>query len=432
MSVEPPMAKRRSRRALLIAAAALAAAGCGTGATVVGGNNAYTATTLTVYTALPLLGPDGADMTSMVDGEELALYLAGGHVGKLHVSIEELDDAADPAVASSLRSNTVLTGHSAQTASSDLSTTAYIGDLDSASTALSLPLNNQNGILQLSPGAPYPGFTDRGPANVGGDPLNFYGNTPRTFARLVPSDTVQAQAIVRFMRSQGVRRLAVLRQSASPFETAIAPLVASAARAAGIDVVAERDGIDTSTASSAAAFAPLAAALARTHPDAVFAGAAPQRGTQLLWKALHAGLPAAKLFAPSELARPTFLSGLDPGAAAATYLTSPYLEPGQYPPAARTVLAQIRRLFPGQTPTVYALYGYEAMHDVLSAIARAKNPGQRGGGPGGLVATFFHLGVIHGVIGTYTIDRNGDTSLRTFDGYRVGAGATLRFVQAFS
>ena len=409
-------APSRRRATLVVAALALAAAGCGSGATVEGGNNAFTATTLTVYTCLPLLGPDAADMTSMVDGEELALYRAGGHVGKLHVSIDELDDYADPAVASSLKTNKLQTSHCVYAASSDLSTTAY-----------SLPLNNQNGILQISPGAPYPGFTDPGPADLGGDPDNYYGNGSRTFARLVPSDAVQAQALARFMRTEGVRRLAVLRDSSSPFVTAIAPLVAAAARAAGIAVVAQRDGIDTSTATPGAPFAALAAALAPSHPDAVFIGASPQRGTQLLFQALHAALPAAKLFAPSELAMPSFVNGLAAGPAAATYLTSPYLEPDQYPPEARGILAQAARLFPGTRPTVFALYGYEAMHDVLAAIAGTKNPADRSA----LVSTFFHLGVIHGAIGTYTIDSRGDTSLRTFDGYRVAPGGTLRLVRAF-
>jgi branched-chain amino acid transport system substrate-binding protein len=429
-----PPGRRAGRAALLCAALALIAAGCGSGATVEGGNNAFSATTLTVYTCLPLLGPDSSEMTSLVDGEEFALYRANGHVGKLHVSIDELDDYADPAVASSLRTNPVLTGHCAYTASSDLSTAAYIGDFDSASTALSLPLNNQNGILQISPGASYPGFTDKAPADVGGDPLNFYPTRARTFARLVPSDTVQAQAIARFMRVEGVRRLAVLRDPSRPYETetAIAPLVATAARAAGIRVVARSDSVDTESASSAAAFASLAASLVRSDPDAVFTGAPPQSGTQMLFEALHRALPAARLFAPSELAVPTFLDGLAAGPASVTYLTSPYLEPSQYPPAARTVLAGIARLFQRQTPSVFALYGYEAMNDVLRAIRHAKNPAQRGGGPGGLVSSFFHLGVIRGVIGTYTIDAQGDSSLRTFDGYRLGSGGTLRLVRAFS
>jgi len=40
--------------------------------------------------------------------------------------------------------------------------------------------------------------------------------------------------------------------------------------------------------------------------------------------------------------------------------------------------------------------------------------------------------VIHGVIGTYRIAPNGDTSLNRFDIYRVDAGGTLHLVRAIS
>ena len=84
------------RRALAAAAAATLAAllaGCGSSGVVEGGNNAFSATTLTIYTDQPLLGPQQANMTALVNGEELALYEAGGHVGQLHISIQELNAA---------------------------------------------------------------------------------------------------------------------------------------------------------------------------------------------------------------------------------------------------------------------------------------------------------------------------------------------------
>ena len=154
-------------------------------------------------------------------------------------------------------------------------------------------------------------------------------------------------------------------------------------------MVAQNDSIDTESAGSAARSPRPPPRWRAAHPDAVFTGAPPQSGTQLLFAALHRALPAAKLFAPSELAVPTFLDGLAAGPASATYLTSPYLRLSQYPPASRTVLAGIARLFPGHTPNVFALYGYEAMNDVLSAVERAKNPAQRGAGPGGLSRASF-------------------------------------------
>jgi ABC-type branched-subunit amino acid transport system substrate-binding protein len=77
--------------------------------------------------------------------------------------------------------------------------------------------------------------------------------------------------------------------------------------------------------------------------------------------------------------------------------------------------------------SVYALYGYAAMEDILAAIKKA---GREASDRVKLLAVFFHhLGRIHDVIGSYTIDGNGDSSLSTFDGYRVTADGGLALLR---
>jgi len=422
-------ARPRVTRALLVALLALVLAGCGSSTTIQGGNDAFSATTLTVYSVLPMLGPDGARMTEIVNGEALALYEAGGHVGPLHVSLDATNDADSPLISpDALHGDTARTAQAAHVASSDLSTVAYIGGYTSAETALSLPLSNENDVLQISPGSPYVGFTDPSPAALPADPTALYPNHVRTFARLVPSQAVEATATVRFMRSLRVRRLFVLTDASNPpYDSAIAALVAAAAPAAGITVAGARNGIDTRSLTRRVAYGAVVSAVAAAHPDAILLGATANVGADALSRALHARLPVARLFVPSTLATPAFLAGLR-AAATATYVTSPILELAQYPPPAQRVLAQYRRLY-GLTPSPFVLYGYEAMHDVLLAIAKAyPYAAQRDR----LLAAFHRLGVIHGVIGDYSINAAGDTSLASFDGYRVSATGALVLLRRIS
>ena len=180
---------------------------------------------------------------------------------------------------------------------------------------------------------------------------------------------------------------------------------------------------------SRADYATIAQSVAAQRPDGVLLGGVPNAGAQALWNELHAKLGHAKLFAPSTLATSTFLRGIGGGAASATYVTSPILEPDQYPASAQQVFAEYRRAFGGIEPTPYALYGYEAMKDVLRAIAKA---GRKAADRPSLASAFFHLGEIHGVIGDYTIDPHGDTSLASFDGYRVSAVGGLVLVRRIS
>ena len=432
----------RARPACVALVLAAVLAGCGTSGTVQGGNDTYSATTLTVYSNLPLLGPEGAQMTSIVNGEVLALYDQGGHVGKLHVSLDSLNDypdgsVSDPLLPDPLRTLDAQVGESAHTASSDLSTVAYIGDYDSDATWISLPLNNQNDILQVSPGSSYVGFTDANPADLTGDPGAFYAYgdqtvdgqiVKRTFARLDPSDLAEAHATVAWMRSLGVRRLAVVEDASNPaYDSVIGKLVAAAAASAGITVVANDSGVNTATLTSPASYAALAKSLAGARPDAVLLGGTADAGATALWRELHRVLPAARLFAPSTLATPAFLGAL--GASAnATYVTSPILEPSQYGALAQHVFAQYRSLF-AAAPNGYVLYGYDAMRDILLAIAKA---GPKAANRPSLLAAFFALGRsgFTGALGDYTIDADGDSSLATFDGYRVSRSGALVLARA--
>jgi branched-chain amino acid transport system substrate-binding protein len=409
---------------LAIAALAASLAGCSSSGTQAGG---YTyEKTLTVYSDLPLQGPQGALMTSINDGEILALEQAHAGGRDRNVSIALVNDARHGAGGWDRET----TAHAAEAAGQDIDAIAYIGDFDSAATAISLPLINENDILQVSPASPYIGLTDANPLDQTGEPAGYYPSGKRTFARLLPSDLAEAAATASFMRALGVRRLYVLSDTAAlsaPYDSVIARQVAGDAASRGITLAGAAD-VDTADASPSSAFATIAAMIARTHADAVLLGAAPDAGAQALWQELHTALPGTKLFAPSTLATAPFLRSLA-GAASSTYVTSPILPLAQYPASAQVVLGEYRRAF-GTAPTADSLYGYEAMASVLAAIQRAgRNAHKRLS----VVDAYFHLGLRRSVIGTYRISQStGDTSLAQFAGYRVGNAGQLIEVRRFS
>jgi branched-chain amino acid transport system substrate-binding protein len=411
---------RRTVAAVIVLALALALAACGgKRATVQGGNDTFTATTLTVYLDLPLQGPDFQRQMAIADGAALALYRQGGHVGQLHISFVLLNDAGWRTGAWSQAQ----TGDSARTASSDQSAVAYIGDFDSGATAISQKLNNENDIVQILPGSGYTGFTDASAANLPGDPHAYYPDGSRTLVRLVPSDAVQARAIVRLLRAQGARRLYVISDSSDPLSADVAPLAAAAAPAAGL-ALAGRASISTAASTPLASYRAAAAAAAASRPDAVLLAGPGDTGAATLWRDLHAALPRARLVGSSTLARSPFLQSIG-AAAARSEIVSPYLEPGQYPASARGVFAQYRARFHA-APTVFALYGYQAMSLALAAIEKA---GRFAPDRASYLRTFHSLGTIDGVLGRFRFDANGDTSLRTFDAYRVSPTGALSLLR---
>jgi branched-chain amino acid transport system substrate-binding protein len=414
---------RQFRSAGHIAAVILGGLGlAGCGATAKGSSPTAQNQTLTVYSVLPVQGPDRARQESIVSGEKLALYQAGGHVGKFHISFASLTDS--DAKAGSWTPDDTLTA--ARTASQDTTTIAYIGDWDSGASAISLPLLNETGVLQVSPASTYVGLSDDSPTDGRGEPDRYYpAGGPRTFARLQPTDAVEAAGMLRYMKALGVRRVYLLGDY-DVFDADIAGIVAQDAAASGITVVGHA-GLDTTVMGTQPSDYAKAAALATAKTDAVLFGGSPGPGAEALWQALHDAGPRVKLFAASSLATPAFVAAAGT-AAPETYVTSPVLELAQYPPAAQAVLRDYEALFhvPG---SAYSLYGYEAMSAILNSIRIA---GPLGSDRATVVHDFFAIRNRDSVLGRYSMTPTGDTTLANMAGYTVDASGRLQFARSLS
>jgi branched-chain amino acid transport system substrate-binding protein len=378
-----------------------------------------TGSQLTIYSSLPLQGPDAAISRQVVDGEKLALADAGGRAGRYHIGYFSLDDSNpktgiwDPG----------LTASDAKTAAQDTSTIAYLGDLNSGATALSLPNMNGAGILQISPSSPYAGLTSS--LDAGQDePGRFYLTGQRNFVRLQPGDPVEAAAQVALMGELAVHRVYVL-DNEEPFNTPLAALVAGDAEQAGIEVA----GHDSIPIKPGASFAGEVEKIVRSGADAVFVSgdageSSGAEGAALLWQALHTADPRLWLLGASALASESFTQ-LIGSAAARTRLTTPELPPSEYPPSARGVLSDYRTHFHSQGGT-YALYGYEAMTLVLSAVKAA---GRDGNDRKTIISRVFDTKNRDSVIGRYSIEPSGETTLTRYGVDRVSAGRPA-FVKA--
>jgi len=385
--------------------AALAALACGCGS-VSGASSS--GNQLTVYSSLPLQGPSGAVSQQIVNGEKLALYDAGGHVGPFKVSYDSQDDSSptsgqwDPSV----------TAADAKTAADDPSTIAYLGDYNSAATAISLPLINAAGILQISPASPYGGLTSSLYAGQD-EPERFYPTGKRNFARLQPGDRAQAQAQVRLMSDLHVSKVYVLDDQ-DPFELPLAQMVVSDSEQAGISIAAH-DSLDTTATTS---FAGETSKIAQSGAQAVFFAGGTTPEIVALWKQLHSADPRLWLLGPSTMVNATFTSAIGSGPAARTLLTTPVLPVDMYPASSRYVLADYRRQFHEQ-PEAYALFGYAAMSATLQAIRHA---GKRGSNRQAVIDALFAAGERDSVIGRYAIEPDGETTLSSYGVDRVAAG----------
>jgi branched-chain amino acid transport system substrate-binding protein len=106
------------------------------------------------------------------------------------------------------------------------------------------------------------------------------------------------------------------------------------------------------------------------------------------------------------------------GSAPEVLVTAAAEDPAELPPSGRRMLRGFRVRF-RREPGPYAAYGYEAMAVVLDSIRRA---GDSGDDRDSVVNAFFDTRDRHSVLGTYSIDDVGDTTLNRLAGYRVRGG----------
>jgi branched-chain amino acid transport system substrate-binding protein len=365
---------------------------------------------LTVYSSLPLQGSTAGVSEQIVDGEKLALADAGGHAGPFKIEYDSLDDANPK----SGQWEPGLTATDAKIAAQDTSTIAYLGEFDSAATAVSLPFINAAGILQISPASPYVGLTSS-LDTAQDEPERFYPSGKRTFVRLQPGDTVQAQAEVELLKSLGVHKLYVLDDQ-DAFQVPLADLVASDAEHAGITVLAH----DSLSTQATAVFTGEVEKIANSGAQAVFLAGGEGTGTPALWRQLHGASPHLALLASAATVAESFTSRI--GAAAAnTYLTTPVLPAGMYASDARGVLRHYRSVF-GNEGGGWALYGYEAMKLVLDAI---RNSGARGNDRQAVIKRVFSTHHRSSVLGSYSVQPDGETTLDRYGIERVIGGRAV-------
>jgi branched-chain amino acid transport system substrate-binding protein len=366
---------------------------------------------LTVYTSGALHGDAGRQAQDGADAVRLALRQAGGMAGPFTVSVVSFDDT-DPDTGRWGQDQVI---GNARRAISDRNIIAYIGMGDSGATALSLPLLNEAGVLQIGPTAGYVGLTR---AAGRGEPDRFYPSGIRTFGRIAPADDVQARALLDAMRARGVRRLALVHDGELE-ALGLAGLITRDARGAGIEVVTEK-AVDPHDSDQSG----VAADVAATGADAALYAGEGARGGATVLDALHDADPGMALFASSGLADDAFASAVKPATARRLLMTSPAVPLAELPQGARAFAAAFRRAY-GRDPGPGAIFGYEAMRAVLAAVREA---GAKGNDRTAVIRAYFALDERSTALGPMAVTPSGDSTLRRYGIWRVRDGR-LAFVR---
>jgi len=369
-----------------------------------------------IVSSLPRTGSAKSQTDTIVNGILIALEEADHRVGDFRIVYGDWDDATAGAGQWTAEAETANANRAVQ----DPDVMAYLGTYNSGASKISMPILNRAHLLMISPAATWPGLTKPDMGDPG-EPYIYRPSGEINFLRLVPTDDLQGPRGAAWAKEMGVRRVYVLDDN-EVYGKGIANLFIDACQDLGIEVLGH-ESIDV----KAQEFKPLMAMIKSLDPDMIYFGGTTQtKGGQIAKDMVAAGLDA-KLMVPDACFENAFIESA--GAENVNdrvFVTFGGLPPEQLEGPGKRFVENYRKRF-GRDPEGYAIYGYEAAKAALEAIRLAGIKDRDAIRKAAIGIKDFD----QGAVGTWSFDKNGDSTLGTISGIRIHNGK-FEFVKVLS
>ena len=412
------MRLRRAIIAGLIAVGALVIAACGSSSSSSSGaSSGGGANTINIYSDLPLKGGVSAQTLPLLNGEKLALKEAGGKAGQWKVNFISLDDST---ATSPTNYDLNVCQSDARKTATDSKAVYVVGPFNSGCAEVEIPITNQAGLAQVSPANTYPGLTTNDPGTSPGEPQKYYPSGQRTYLRIVPRDTIQGQAGLVAMKQFGCTRVAVADDK-TPYGVGLATQIQLHGKANGITVTSVTPVDPTSPN-----FRSYVSTVKSQGANCVYTAFNPPGEVQLV-KDINSAVPTAKIFGGDGVCGETETNpakgGIPKSIAPLFHCTVATQGLTTYP-GGKAFLAAYKAAYGVSNADPYSIYGYEDMKLALTTIAKL---GAQGNSKSAVLKALFATQNYHGAVGTYSFDKNGDTTLKSYGLYKVGSDGNPLF-----
>jgi branched-chain amino acid transport system substrate-binding protein len=393
---------------VLVVGLALLFIGCGGGGDQ-GGSGGGGGQTVKIVSDLPLQGSNRAQTTTMVNAIEMAIEERGGKAGSATIEYESLDNAT----AQAGQWDEAKCAENAQTAAQDEEIVGWIGPFNSGCAAVEIPILNEAGLGMISPANTYIGLTK--PGGEPDEPEKYYPTGERNYSRVIVADDEQGQAGALLMEEEGVESVYILDDKET-YGKGLADQVQKSAEELGIQIVG-REGID----GSAANYRSLMNKIARIDPDAIyFGGIIENNAGQLIKDKVGAGMSNDDVLfiGPDGIFLDTFLTQAG-NAAEGAYITFGGLPQSELTAKGQQFVQDYESQYDDAVQP-YTAYAYEAANVMLDAIEKASKEGEVT--REAVLQQIFATEDFNGVLGTWSFDEDGDTSLTELSIQRVENG----------
>jgi branched-chain amino acid transport system substrate-binding protein len=365
---------------------------------------------------LPLQGAGRTQTIEMTKAINFVLkshnYKAGSHT----LAYQSCDDAT--AQAGKWDSGKVSANANAYARNS--SVIGVIGTFNSGAAEIMIPILNRapNGpIGMISPANTYVGLTHAGPGTAPGEPGKYYPTRKRNYVRVVAADDFQGAADAILAKTyMKVKKLYILNDKEA-YGLGVATNVRNALNKIKGVKTAGFEAWDP----KASSYEALANKIKASGADGVFLGGLICENGGKLVKDLRAGLGSkVAIMAPDGF---TPVSAVVDGAGTAANgmtVSVAGLPNSGLKGAGKTFLSSFSKVVHKQADP-YSVYAAQAAEIMYQAIA--KSDGSRGS----VASNLFKTNIKNGILGTFRINANGDTTSNPVTVYKVVGGKSATF-----
>jgi len=384
-----------------------ASAGAGTQPEVCKNKKGTSSTEIHVYSSLPRQGTNTEQTNTLV--EQIKNILDGQKIGAYTIKYFDLDDSS---AANNGDWDGTVEQANANKAAADPDAMVYIGTYNSGAAKLSIPILNQACLVMISPANTYPGLTKAVEGvTAPGEPGLYYPAGYRNYARPIATDDIQGAAGAEWAKTQGKTKAYVLDDT-QVYGAGLAKAWALHANKIGLTVVSPNktsEGFDA----KATDYSALAQKIKASGADIIYIGSITGQNTGKLWKDLRAAMPDITIMSGDGVFEKSWYEGA--GAAGnSTYLTFGGIGPDQLTGAGKEWFDKYKTDHAGNQPATYTAYGNAAATAALAALQKAATNDRWE-----VLKNAMATKDLPTVLGTLTLDANGDAIGGSISGYQV-------------
>ena len=363
---------------------------------------------------LPLQGSGRTQTVQMTKAIAYILKQHNWKAGKYSLAYQSCDDST----AQAGKWDSGKCSANANAYAQDQSLIGVIGTFNSGCAEIIIPILNRapsGPVGMISPANTYVGLTHPGPGTAAGEPGKYYPTGKRNYIRIVAADDFQGAADALLAKSLKVKKVFILNDKEA-YGLGVATNFRNATKKIGVQAVGF-----TAWDGKASSYEALAVKIKASGAQAVFLGGLICENGGKLIKDIRAGAPGVKILAPDGFT-PISAVVQEAGASNANSMTVSVagLPNSELKGAGKKFIAGFGKSV-GSAPDPYSVYAAQAAEVLIAAIDRSN------GTRASVAQQLFKTRVRNGILGSFTINANGDTSSNPVTIYMIKGGKSTTY-----